>query len=294
MIPSITSDQFKVPATKNSPINNVSIQSQVLQNVPITPMNTQTSLIKINTPQIQSLTTSSKTALPVTSQMSRTDKIMSSASIISSTIVNPPMDMSKITDLFKNKPSVSVIKTKCNNDEVKDPPPKVQFPKEGLEKKNPVNYNARITKRRQTICAQKFYEQQKKAESQTGRKSDNFQPVILAIPKKIVKTEVDKKVGIKQGKVTQKRQAEEVTQNKSGKSQKIDDSSPNEGKGKNQPQIKRGTRSRPVKSSEPEYQYWIKTKADGYYIETFTNLETATSYLEKLPPDATYGPLSND
>ncbi|XP_070502347.1 uncharacterized protein DDB_G0284459-like [Chironomus tepperi] len=299
LIPSL--NQNNVPAIKNSPVTKSSTQSQVPTNKPSTPSTSQMTTSITQAPLSQTLTQSSKTALPLGSNMSRTDKIMSSTSIISSTVINPPMDMSKISDLFKTNPSISIIKTKRNDDGNKDAKDasKEEFPIDHDEKKSPVNYNTRITKRRQTICAEKFYNMQKQAESQAGRKLGSFQPTILAVPKKIVKAEVDKKAdkkssGTRQEKASQKRQAEEII-DKSRKKQKIDDENfPKQAKGKNQSQNKYNMRHNAVKSPVPEYQYWIKSKADGYYIETFKCLERATSYLEKLPKDATYGPLSDD
>jgi len=300
LAPSTASNQFKVPVPKKSLVTNPFIQSQNHSNT-VTPVTTQTTISKTETPQNQNLTPSSKTALKSnTSMLSRTDKIMSSASIISSTVVNPPMDISKITNLFKGKPNISVIKTKPHEegDKTNKDRPKEQFPKDNEEKKAPVNPNSRITKRRQTVCAENFYEMQKKAESQAGRKLGSFQPTILAVPKKIIKGEFDKKVDnkpavIKQEKASQKRPAEEVIVTDK-KKQKIDDHFTNQTVGKNQPQNKYAMRQRVVKTPEPEFQYWIKSKAKGYYIETFNTLDAANKYLEHLPKDATFGPLSDN
>lgn len=262
-------------------------------------MPTQTTVSKTETSQNQNLTPSSKTALSSNNIMSRTEKIMSSASIISSTVVNPPMDISKITDLFKGKPNISVIKTKPHEGDKTDKDrPKEQFPKDNEEKKAPVNANSRITKRRQTVCAENFYEMQKKAESQAGRKLGSFQPTILAVPKKIIKGEFDKKVEnkppvIKQEKPSQKRPAQEVIVSDK-KKQKIEDQFFNQTLGKNQPQNKYAMRQRAVKTPEPEFQYWVKSKTKGYYIETFRTLDAANKFLEQLPKDATFGPLSDN
>ncbi|CAG9802686.1 unnamed protein product [Chironomus riparius] len=283
--------QFKVPVNKNLPATNHS--QMPINGVTITPITTQTSINKTEKSENQNVQPSSKTAIPLSSTMSRTDKIMSSASIISSTVVNPPMDMSKITDLFKTKPNISVIKTKHTEDEHKGTkdPPKEQFPRDDDEKKLPVNYNSRITKRRQTVCAKNFNDLQENVKSQAGMKLGNFQPTIL-VSKTIVKTENDKKcdkkpAAIKQEKASKKRQAEEIVE-KDKKKPKLDENSSSQ---VNQSQNKYTMRNRDVKTPEHKHVYWVKSKADGYNILTFKSLVEAEKYFEKLSPDATYGPL---
>ena len=214
-----STNQSKVPAAKNSS-NEFKAPSS----------NVNTTIIKSELPQNQNLTP--KTAVSsLSSNMSRTDKIMNSASIISSTVVDPPIDMAKITNLFKTKPNISIIKTKITADGNKgtqEPKPKESFPKDDDEKEVPMNPNNRVTKRRQTVCAENFQELQQK--SKAGRNLGSFQPTIIAVPKMIVKTELNKKSAeMKQEKAPQKRQAEEIV-DKNRKKQKIDDE-----KGKNQP-----------------------------------------------------------
>ena len=70
-------NQFKVPANKNFTFSNTSNQSQMpLNGVTITPLTTQTTISKTETPQNQNFQPSNKTALPLSNNMSRTDNMI--------------------------------------------------------------------------------------------------------------------------------------------------------------------------------------------------------------------------